>query len=124
MRAAAAAVLVVHLAFVLWVILGALVTRGRPWAAALHLASLAWAVAVEAGPWPCPLTDLEQSLQARAGMTPYTQSFLVHYLDRLIYPNLPEAWLTAGAVIVCGLNLAVYGRRIVHCYRRRGAGAG
>ncbi len=111
MKAAAAAVLLLHLAFLLWVIFGSLVTRGRIWMSALHVLSLIWAIAVELGPWPCPLMTVEQNLQARAGMTPYRQSFMVHYLDRLVYPDVPEVWLTLGAVAVCGLNLAIYLRR-------------
>jgi hypothetical protein len=116
---AAAGVLLVHVVWLLWVIFGAALTRGRPILAGFHLASLAWGVAVEVGPWPCPLTALEQSLQEKAGMTPYTQSFLVHYLDRLVYPDIPAAGLTAGAVAVCALNVAWYGVRFYRWRRRR-----
>jgi hypothetical protein len=41
-EAAAAAVLVVHLAWLLWVILAALVTRGRQSLTVLHVLSLVW----------------------------------------------------------------------------------
>jgi hypothetical protein len=90
-----------------------LFTRGRPLLAGLHIASLIWGVVVELGPWPCPLTILEQWLEARAGGTPYQRGFLVHYLDKLIYPDLPEGvvgWAGAG---VCLVILGVYGRRLV-----------
>ena len=110
---AAAGVLVLHLLWLLFVIFGGLITRGRPALTVLHIAALAWGIAVEVGSWPCPLTAAEQHLQTRAGMTAYTQSFLVHYLDRLVYPDIPETVLVSCAVAVCVFNLAVYVRRAI-----------
>jgi hypothetical protein len=115
MEALAAAVLVLHLAWIIWAILGALWTRGRPWLTAFHVLSLIWGIIVEVGPWPCPLTLAEQWLEARAGMyTPiqtWTGGFLVHYLSATIYPDLP-AWLVTGfGVTVCVFNLGIYARR-------------
>jgi hypothetical protein len=104
--------LTLHLLWIAWILFGWLFTRGRPLLAGLHIGSLIWGVVVELGPWPCPLTILEQWLEARAGATPYQQSFLVHYLEKLIYPDLPEAvvgWAGAG---VCLLILALYGKRL------------
>ncbi|HKM53000.1 MAG TPA: DUF2784 domain-containing protein [Isosphaeraceae bacterium] len=115
MEALAAAVLVVHLAWILWAIAGALWTNGRPWWTAFHVASLIWGIIVEIGPWPCPLTLAEQWLEARAGMHTPTQTwaggFLVHYLEATIYPDLP-AWVVTGVgVAVCVFNLGIYVRR-------------
>lgn len=107
MKALAAATLVVHLAFIFWVIFGALVTRGRPWLKALHLASLIYAVIIEIGPWPCPLTLAEQYFESRAGIEPYRGGFLVHYLDALVYPNVPGWLLSAFAVLILIANVAV-----------------
>jgi hypothetical protein len=101
----AAAVLALHLAWLLFVIFGALWTRGRPVLTAIHVASLVWGIAVEVGPWPCPLTELEQRYR------PYDEPFLVHYLERIVYPDIPVSALVAAAVAVCGFNLGVYVRR-------------
>lgn len=109
--AAIGAVLAAHLLFIAWVIGGALVTRGRRWLTGAHLASLAWGVAVELGPWPCPLTLLEQALETRAGVAGYQGSFLLHYLQLLVYPNLSLLWLVAGGLAVCGTNFGVYAWR-------------
>lgn len=109
--ATAAAILILHLVWLLWVIFGAFFTRGRRSLTALHLASLIWGIAVEVGPWPCPLTRIEQTLQERAGITPYEDPFLVHYLDRIVYPGIPAWLLMTGAVAVCGINLLVYAFR-------------
>lgn len=107
MQAAAAAILVVHLAWILWAIFGALFTRGRPFLTAFHVASLIWGIIVEIGPWPCPLTLAEQFFD------PYQGGFLVHYLDAIVYPNVPESVLVYAGVGVCAFNLLVYVRRFV-----------
>ena len=108
----AAAVLALHLAWILWVILGAFWTKGRPWLTAFHIASLLWGLVVEVGPWPCPLTLAEDFFENKAGIRTYSGSFLVHYLDRLVYPDIPATLLILCGVAVCILNLAVYARRI------------
>jgi Protein of Unknown function (DUF2784) len=113
--AAAAGVLIAHLLWILWVMFGAIWTRDRPLLAWFHVASLGWGILAELGPWSCPLTLAEQFFEAKAGADPYHGAFPVHYLDAMIYPDIPEALLASLAVVVCALNLAIYGRRF---YRR------
>ncbi|HEX3986870.1 MAG TPA: DUF2784 domain-containing protein [Acidobacteriaceae bacterium] len=122
MRWLAAGVLAIHLAWILWVIVGAFFTRGRPGWTAFHLASLIWGIIVEVGPWPCPVTLLEQWLELRAGEPSYTGSFLVHYLDTIIYPHVPVWIIIACGVAVCSANLIVYGARWILWLRRRRIG--
>ena len=110
-RLLAAGVLAVHLAWILWIIFGALFTRRRKWLARIHIVSLLYSIVIEAGSSPCPLTSLEQEAQQRAGLTPYQGDFLIHYLERVIYPDVPYAVLVPAAVAVCVFNLAVHVRR-------------
>lgn len=108
---AATLVLLVHLAYLAWVLLGWIWTRGRRLLTWLHIGSLVWGIVVEFGPWPCPLTLLEERLESRAGIASYQGSFILHYVDVLVYPNLPYAvvaWLGAGA---CAAILLIYLRR-------------
>jgi len=107
----AAGVLIVHLLFIAWVIFGAALTRGRRILTGLHIASLVYAVVIEAGPWPCPLTVLEDYFRQRSGVPPYHEAFLVHYLEILVYPNVSELLLVWCAVAVAGTNLAIYTAR-------------
>ena len=108
----AEAVLAAHLGFILWVMFGALVTRGRRWLTGLHVASAVYGIISELGPWPCPLTLAENYFESRAGIPPYQGPFLLHYLDAVIYPNLSPTLLTVGGVAVCVANLLVYGWRL------------
>jgi len=97
-----------HLLFILWVIFGAAAAFRRPLLRWIHIVCLIWGILTELLPWPCPLTLLEKSLEARAAVTPYQGGFRLHYLDALVYPNVSPTLLTIAGVAVCALNLSVY----------------
>jgi len=107
----AVSVLVSHALFILWVVFGALLTGSRPLLRWLHIVSLVWGVLTELIPWPCPLTLLENWLEAKAGVEPYQGGFLLHYLDKLVYPDISSTVLTITGVIICVLNLAFYAKQ-------------
>ena len=104
-------VLLLHALFIVWVVFGAFVTRSRPILRWLHIASLVWGILAELL-WPCPLTVLENWLEAKAGAQPYQGGFLLHYLDKLVYPDISATVLTTAGALVCLLNLALYGRQM------------
>lgn len=102
-------VLAVHLLFIVWVIGGVWLVRRHPWLQWFHIGSLVYSIFIEAVPWPpCPLTVIEQMLEDRAGIAAYHGSFLLHYLEVLVYPNVSLDLLVSVAVIVCVANLAYY----------------
>jgi hypothetical protein len=55
---------------------------------------------------------LENRLEGKAGVEPYQGGFLLHYLDKLVYPDISASMLTIAVVVICVLNLAFYGRQI------------
>lgn len=107
--------LAVHLAWLAWILLGWLVTRGRPLLRRLHIFSLGWGILVSLFPWTCPLTFAEQYCQARAGLQPYQKSFLEYYVELLVYPDVDQRLLMWCAVATCASLMVVYGVR----YRAR-----
>jgi len=107
--ALAVCVLLLHALFIVWVVFGTFVTRSRPILRRLHIASLGWGVLVEFLTWPCPLTLLENWLEAKAGVQPYQGGFLLYYMDKLVYPDISATVLSVAGVLVCALNLALYG---------------
>ncbi|MFZ0285186.1 MAG: DUF2784 domain-containing protein [Terriglobales bacterium] len=111
-RILADCVLGLHLLFLLWVIFGAFAVRKRPWLRWLHIACLVWGVLVEVTPWPCPLTLLENWLEFQGKVEPYSGGFLLHYLDKLVYPDISPTLLTVAGVLICVLNLGFYGRAL------------
>jgi hypothetical protein len=105
------AALVVHALYILWVVFGAIFTRGRPRLAAVHIATIIWGIIAETTPAPCPLTLAENWCEARAGVAPYHGPFLLHCLDATVYPRVPSALLVTVAVAVCLFNLGTYVQR-------------
>ena len=106
----ATAVLFLHALFIVWVVFGAVLARSRPTLRWLHVVSLVWGILTELLPWPCPLTLLENWLEQKAGVEPYQGGFLLHYMDKLVYPDISATVLTIAGIFVCVLNLALYGR--------------
>ena len=107
---AAEAVLLLHLCFIAFVILGALLAVRWRWIIALHLPAVAWACFVELAGRICPLTYAENNLWIRAGRAAYSQDFIQHYLVALIYPAGLTAriqWVLAAAVVL--INVLIYG---------------
>ena len=108
-RFAADFVLLVHLGFILFVILGGLlVVRWRA-LMLVHVPAVAWAVFVEATGTICPLTFVENSLRVAAGASGYPGGFIEHYLLGVIYPeglSRPMQYLLA--LLVVAVNAAVY----------------
>jgi hypothetical protein len=102
-------VVVIHFAFVLFVVLGGLLLLRWPWLAYAHLPAAVWGVLVEYGGWICPLTPLEQSLRQRAGTPTYSGSFVEHYLLPVLYPTAltRDIQLVLGSILLT-VNLAVY----------------
>ena|SRR5579864_3118757 len=109
--ALATAVLFLHALFIVWVVFGAVFTRSRPILRWLYIGSLIWGILTELMPWPCPLTLLENRLEQKRGVAPHQGSFLLHYLDKLVYPDISATALTVAGVLICAFNLAIYGRR-------------
>lgn len=122
MGALADAVILIHLLWIVLVLVGVVWTRGRPVWTAVHLACLVWGIVVEVGPWPCPLTTLEDYLARQAGEHATAGNFIFHGVETLIYPNAPYWLVTTAGVTACSIILAIYARRAWMWWRRGSAG--
>ena len=116
-RAAADAILVTHLAFVLFAVFGALLVLRWPRLAWLHIPAVVWAAFVEFNGTICPLTPLEVILRRQAGEAGYAGGFIDHYFMPLLYPEglTRDVQTMLGAIVVV-INAAIY---IVALRRRR-----
>jgi hypothetical protein len=109
----------IHAAFVLFVLLGALLVfrwRGIAW---LHVPAAVWGALIEYAGWTCPLTPLENFFRERAGQAGYTGGFVEHYVMRILYP----AGLTPGirwilGTVVVVINATAYAHLIRNRRRR------
>jgi len=113
------AVLVLHLAFILFVVFGSLLVLRWHRIAWAHLPAALWGTVVEFAGWICPLTPLENRFRLASGAPGYSRSFLEHYLVPIIYPAdlTREAQILLGVIVII-LNTAVYGV----IWRRRARG--
>lgn len=100
----------VHLAFVLFAVLGGtLVLRWRrvAWA---HLPTVLWAALIEFAGWICPLTPLENWLRRQGGALGYSGGFIEHYVIPVLYPvGLTRQVQIVLGILVLTINAAIYG---------------
>ena len=81
-------VLVLHAAFILFVVAGGLLVHRHHRLAWLHLPCVAWGFLIELFGWTCPLTPLENLLRRNpAGYSDAHTGFIEHFLAPLIYPS-------------------------------------
>ncbi len=117
LRALADLVLVIHLGFVMFVLLGGLLAfrwRVIPW---LHLPAVLWAVALEFGGWICPLTPLENWLRQASGEAGYSGGFIEYYVLPIIYPiGLTHSVQMLLGGVVIAVNIGIY--RMLYVRRR------
>ena len=108
-RALADLVLLLHLAFIVFVVAGGLLALRWRWVPLVHVPGALWGVYIEISGGVCPLTPLENALRRDAGLSGYAGSFVEHYLVPLIYPDLlsqPLQLVLAGVVVLT--NAFVY----------------
>lgn len=108
-RLAAETVLLLHLAFIVFALLGAAFAARRRWLVLVHLPAAAWGFFVELTGRICPLTYAENYLRIKAGQSGYTESFIEHYLLAVLYPaglTREVQFALAGVVVV--INVAIY----------------
>jgi hypothetical protein len=104
------ALLIVHLLFIIFVVLGGLLLLWDKRWAYVHLPAMIWGATIEFTGGICPLTPLENKFRVAGGLAGYKEGFIEHYLVPLIYPPglTPNIQLML-AILVLGINLIVYG---------------
>ena len=108
-RALADATMLVHFAFIAFVVLGGLLALRWPRIMWVHLPAAAWGVIIELQGWICPLTPLENHFRRRGGEGGYSGGFIERYLEPVIYPpglSAPTQLVLAAFVVL--VNAGVY----------------
>src|SRR5438094_9543586 len=109
-RILADCVVLMHVAFVTFVVLGGFLAWRWRWVVLAHVPCALWGIAIEYGGWVCPLTPLENALRARAGLEGYRSGFVEHYVIPALYPaglgGPPQAVV---GTLVLGVNLRASG---------------
>jgi len=117
-----------HLAFVLFVVFGAILVRYRRWVMWVHLPAALWGAVISAIGGVCPLTPWENHFRQLAGQSGYQGGFIEHYIIPVLYPSALTLDLQrAEAVFVVVVNVGLYAwalrdRRAVPPSPHRGEG--
>lgn len=110
-RILADAVVVVHLGFLVFVAVGAVLAWRWPAVVWAHLPALAWAIGSLSIGFPCPLTGLEKGLRRRTGTEGYEGGFVDHYIEDLVYPDEYTSILRALVAVTVVLGYLRLSRR-------------
>jgi len=104
-------VLVVHAAFVVFVMLGGLAVLRWPRLAWVHLPVVIWGAGIEFAGGICPLTPLENHWRRLAGEQGYTGGFVEQYVLAALYPEgLTRGIQLALGLLVIAVNAVIYFR--------------
>lgn len=79
-------VVVVHYAFLLYLVVGGFLAVRRPWTIWLHLAAAVWGTLIITTKVPCPLTAAQDFFRERAGLAPLRSGFIDNYVKDVLYP--------------------------------------
>ena len=108
-RVLADGLVLIHLAFVTFVVLGGLLAFRWRWIPWVQVPCAAWGFLIEIYGWVCPLTPLENRLRQQSGTGGYEGGFVDHYLLPVLYPDwlhLPVQVVLASLVVVA--NALIY----------------
>ena len=112
-------VVILHLAFIVFVILGGIIIIWWRKAGWIHLPSVVWAGWIEFSGGICPLTPLENWLRIQGGQATYPVDFVDKYIMPLVYPPGLTRGIQIGlAAIVIFINGLLYGYLYLSWKRR------
>ena len=95
--------LIVHFAFIIFVVFGALLFFVATKIFYVHIPALIWGIYIELTHSVCPLTYLENWFLHKANLTTYSEGFIQNYLVPIVYPMN----LTKDLQIYLGITLIV-----------------
>lgn len=107
--------MVLHLAFLVYVVLGGFLAWRWRWTIWLHVAAALWGFGTAVFGLACPLTWVENWARQSAGQQGLPESgFIDHYLTGVVYPQqalVLVQTLAALVVLVSWVGFLVRGRR-------------
>ena len=101
---------IVHLAFIIFVLFGALLFFVKTKIIYIHVPALIWGIYIELTHTVCPLTYLENWFLQKASLTIFPEGFIQNYLVPIVYPkNFAEDFQTYLAMVLIVINIIIYG---------------
>ena len=102
--------LIVHFAFILFVVLGALLFFVSTKIVFIHIPAFIWGSYIELTHSICPLTYLENWFLHKSNLTTYSEDFIQNYLVSIVYPtNLSKDLQIYLGIAIIVVNMIIYG---------------
>ncbi len=102
-------IVLIHFAFIVFVLTGGLLVFKWRWVIWLHIPAAIWGALIAIVGWICPLTPIENSLRQASAGEEYASGFLDRYLAPLIYPaGFTDEIATVAGIVVIVINVLVY----------------
>jgi hypothetical protein len=107
-------VVIIHFLWILFLLFGAAWSLRNVFIRIVHISGLIFALIMQAFDWYCPLTHLEVWLRSRHSPDiAYTGSFIVHYIEKIVYVEVPRPLIIICTVLIAAVNLRLYWKRRV-----------
>lgn len=105
-------VVLIHFLWIVFLVFGVFPgLKNRP-VRIFHISGLAFGFVIQIFDWYCPLTHLETWLRAKHDPSlAYTGSFIIYYVEKMVYIELSRNLILILTVILCGLNAWLYLRK-------------
>ena len=105
-------VVLIHFLWIIFLFFGALWGVKNRIVKIFHIVGLAFAFLIQIVDWYCPLTHLEIWLRSKhePALT-YSGSFIIHYLERIVYIEVSRYLVFVLTLFLCGFNGWLYFRK-------------
>ena len=102
--------LIVHFAFIIFVVFGGILFLISTKIIYVHVPALIWGTYIELTHSICPLTHLENWFLQKVNLKTYSEGFIQNYLVPIVYPkNLTEDLQIYFAIVIVVINSIIYG---------------
>ena len=101
--------LIIHFAFILFIIFGALLFFITTKIIFIHIPAFIWGSYIELTNSICPLTYLENWFLHKANLTTYSEGFIQNHLVPIVYPvSLTKDLQTYLGIVLIVINIVFY----------------
>ncbi len=102
-------VVAIHFLWIVFLFIGAIWGIKNKAIKIFHISGLVFAFIIQILDWYCPLTHLEVWLRSKHTFSlTYTGSFIIHYVESIVYIELSRYLVFLFTIFLCGLNLWIY----------------
>ncbi len=114
--------IIIHIIWILFLIFGFIFALRKSRIAILHVAGLLFTLILNLGGFYCPLTSLENYLYTwKDSGSVYAGSFIYHFLNSILYPEVPESCIrifgaSFSLLYTAGYIYLAVRYRIIHRY--------